>query len=322
LITGGAGYVGSHCVKELSSAGHDCVVYDDLSRGHREFAKWGPLIVGDVRDQAHLTRVMTRDRFDAVLHFAALAYVGESVREPGRYYDVNVGGTRALLAAMVEAGVTSLVFSSTCAVYGEPSVLPIVESTPCRPVNPYGFSKLACEQMMDDVGHVHGLRSVRLRYFNAAGADPEGDLGEWHEPETHLVPLVLAAAQGTGPPINVLGTDYPTPDGTAIRDYVHVKDLANAHRRALDHLLTGGDTLVANLGTGRGHSVREVIEAAAVVVGRPVPCIDAPRRPGDPPELVAAPDLARDRLGWTPRHSALPEIIATAHRWQTRQKGN
>jgi UDP-arabinose 4-epimerase len=294
-------------------------VYDNLSRGHREFVKWGPLIEGDVRDAARLSETLTRHRFDAVLHFAALAYVGESVQDPGRYYDVNVNGTRTLLSAMVEASVGKLVFSSTCAVYGVPATIPIVESTPCNPVNPYGFSKLACERMMDDFGHAHGLRSVRLRYFNAAGADADGEIGEWHEPETHLIPLVLGAALGTHDPVQVMGADYSTPDGTAIRDYVHVADLADGHVRALRHLLTGGETLVANLGTGHGHSVRQVIDVAAEVIGRPVPHSSAPRRAGDPPELVAAPGVAGATLGWRPRQSALNTILSTAHRWQLRQ---
>ncbi len=306
-------------MKALARAGHDCVVYDNLSRGHREFVKWGPLIEGDVRDPARLSETFARHRFDAVLHFAALAYVGESVQHPGRYYDVNVNGTRTLLSAMVEAGVGRLVFSSTCAVYGVPATIPIVESTPCNPVNPYGFSKLACERMMDDFGHAHGLRSARLRYFNAAGADADGEIGEWHEPETHLIPLVLGAALGTHDSVQVMGTDYPTPDGTAIRDYVHVADLADAHARALNHLLAGGETLVANLGTGRGHSVNQVIDAAARVTGRPVPHVSASRRAGDPPELVAAPGVADATLGWRPRQSTLESILSTAYRWQLQQ---
>ncbi len=306
-------------MKALARAGHDCVVYDNLSRGHREFVKWGPLIEADVRDAARLCETFARHRFDAVLHFAALAYVGESVQDPGRYYDVNVNGTRTLLSAMVEAGVGKLVFSSTCAVYGVPQTMPIVESTPCNPVNPYGFSKLACERMMDDFGHAHGLRSARLRYFNAAGADADGEIGEWHEPETHLIPLVLGAALGTHDPVQVMGTDYPTPDGTAIRDYVHVADLADAHALALNQLLEGGDTLVANLGTGHGHSVRQVIDAAARVAGRAVPQVSASRRAGDPPELVAAPGLADATLGWRSRQSTLESILSTAYRWQLQQ---
>jgi UDP-arabinose 4-epimerase len=307
-------------VKALAREGHDCVVYDNLSRGHREFVKWGPLIEGDVRDVARLSETFANHRFDAVLHFAALAYVGESVQDPGRYYDVNVNGTRTLLSAMVEAGVGKLVFSSTCAVYGVPPTMPITESTPCSPVNPYGFSKLACERMMDDFGHAYGLRSVRLRYFNAAGADADGEIGEWHEPETHLIPLVLGAALGTHDLVRVMGADYPTPDGTAIRDYVHVADLADAHVGALNHLLAGGETLVANLGTGHGHSVRQVIDAAVKVTGRPVPHLSASRRAGDPPELVAAPGVANAILGWRPTRSALESILSTAYRWQQREE--
>jgi UDP-glucose-4-epimerase GalE len=319
LVTGGAGYVGSHCVKVLAQAGHECIVYDNLSRGHREFAKWGPLVEGDVRDAAKLAETFKRHRIDAVLHFAGLAYVGESVHEPGKYYDVNVHGTRTLLTAMKDARVGKLVFSSTCSVYGVPAVVPIGEETPCNPVNPYGFGKFTCERMMDDFGRAYGLRSVRLRYFNAAGADPDGELGEDHEPETHLIPLVLGAALGKRPPVQVFGTDYPTRDGTAVRDYVHVTDLGDAHARAVKHLLDGGETLVANLGTGMGNSVREVIEGAARIVGTPIPFDNAPRREGDPPELVSAPGRAQSVLGWAPKLSDLDSILTTAWNWHKRQ---
>ena len=261
LITGGAGYVGSHCAKALAAAGYEGVVFDNLLFGHRELVRWGPLIEGDVRDAAALDDIFSTYRFDAVMHFAALAYVGESVTAPGRYYDVNVDGTRTLLDAMVRAGVHSIVFSSSCAIYGEPDTIPISERTVLNPINPYGFTKLVCEHMMDDFGRAHGLKSARLRYFNAAGADPTAEIGEDHDPETHLIPLVLDAASGRRPDVTVFGTDYPTPDGTAVRDYIHVSDLARAHVLALEYLLDEGDSIAVNLGTGRGVSVRQVVDA-------------------------------------------------------------
>ena len=318
LITGGAGYVGSHCVKTLASAGHECVVYDNLFRGHREFVKWGLLIEGDVRDAGRLAQVFGANAFDAVLHFAALAYVGESVLEPDRYRDVNETGTRTLLTAMGDAGVNRIVFSSTCAVYGEPDTMPITESTPYKPMSPYGNTKLACERMMDDFDRSYGLKSVRLRYFNAAGADPGGEIGEWHEPETHLIPLVLDAASGKREVVEIYGADFPTSDGTAIRDYVHVTDLADAHHRALNYLLQGGQTVAVNLGTGCGTSVREVIQAAERVTGNPVPSRTVGRRDGDPPELVAEPAKAKTVLDWTARFRGIEQIIADAWRWHRR----
>jgi len=245
LITGGAGYVGSHCAKALAVAGHDGVVFDNLLFGHRESVRWGPLIEGDIRDASALESVFSEYRFDAVMHFAALAYVGESVTAPGQYYDVNVHGTQTLLNTMVRAGVPLLIFSSSCAIYGEPDNMPISESTAPNPINPYGFSKLICERMMDDFGYAHGIRSARLRYFNAAGADPTAEIGEDHDPETHLIPLVLDAACGRRADVTVFGTDYPTTDGTAVRDYVHVDDLARAHVLALQHLLDNGDTIAS-----------------------------------------------------------------------------
>lgn len=229
LITGGAGYVGSHCAKALATAGHEGIVFDNLTFGNREFVRWGPLIEGDIRDAAALDAVFRAHRVDAVMHFAALAYVGESVTEPSRYYDINVHGTRVLLDAMVRAEVPAIVFSSSCAIYGEPDHVPIVETTRLDPINPYGFTKLVCERMMDDFGRAYGLKSARLRYFNAAGAEPTAEIGEDHRPETHLIPLILDSAMGRSSQIKVFGTDYSTPDGTAIRDYVHVTDLARAH---------------------------------------------------------------------------------------------
>ncbi|HUC12230.1 MAG TPA: UDP-glucose 4-epimerase GalE, partial [Stellaceae bacterium] len=262
LVTGGAGYIGSHACKRLAHAGYRPVVYDNLSRGHREAVRWGPLVEGDLADGARLRAAIVEYRVAAVMHFAAYAYVGESVTNPALYYRNNLAGSLSLLEAMRESGVGEIVFSSTCATYGTPDIVPIRESAPQSPVNPYGETKLAIERALHWYGQAYGLRSVALRYFNAAGADPEGEIGECHEPETHLVPLVLQAALGQRSHIDIFGTDYPTPDGTAIRDYVHVDDLATAHLRALERLRGGGDSIAVNLGTGSGCSVREVIVAA------------------------------------------------------------
>src|SRR5262245_24461918 len=321
LITGGAGYVGSHCAKALAAAGHDGVVFDNLLFGHREFVRWGPLIDGDIRDASALDAVFSANRFDAVMHFAALAYVGESVIAPGRYYDINVHGTRTLLDAMVRAGVRSIVFSSSCAIYGEPDSMPISERTSPNAINPYGFSKLVCEHMMDDFGRAHEIKSARLRYFNAAGADPTAEIGEDHDPETHLIPLVLDAASGRRPDVTLFGTDYSTPDGTAVRDYVHVEDLAHAHVLALQHLLDNGDTIAVNLGTGHGASVREVVDTARRITGREIVGRDASRRAGDPPVLVADARKAGEVIGWTPRYSNLSTIITDAWRWHNKRFG-
>lgn len=316
LVVGGAGYIGSHCCKALAQAGYEPVVYDNLSTGHSEFVRWGPLIQGDVRDGDGIAKALAETGPVGVMHFAALALVGVSVADPASYYDVNVVGTLRLLQGMRRAGLDKIVFSSTCAVYGEPDKVPIDESTACRPVNPYGASKLACERMMDDFDAAYGLRSVRLRYFNASGADREAQIGEWHEDETHLIPLVLDAALGRRPTINVFGTDYPTPDGTAIRDYIHVEDLAAAHLAALKYLLDGGSTQAINLGTGQGNSVAEVIRTAERVSGRKVPRVDAPRRAGDPPRLVADPAKAEKVLGWRAAITDLAVTVEDAWRWQ------
>jgi UDP-arabinose 4-epimerase len=321
LITGGVGYVGSHCSKALAAAGHNSVVFDNLLFGHREFARWGPLIEGDIRDASALNAVFSEYRFDAVMHFAALAYVGESVTAPGRYYDVNVNGTRTLLDAMVRAGVRSIIFSSSCAIYGEPERMPITEHTVPNPINPYGFSKLVCEHMMDDFDLAHGLKSARLRYFNTAGADPAAEIGEDHDPETHLIPLVLDAASGRRSDVTVFGTDYPTLDGTAVRDYIHVDDLARAHVLALQHLLKKGDTIAVNLGTGHGASVRQVIDTARRIIGREIVVRDASRRAGDPPVLVADAKKASEVLGWVPQYSDLAAIITDAWRWHIKRFG-
>ena len=318
LVTGGAGYVGSHACKALTGAGYKPVVYDNLSRGHREAVRWGPIVEGDLDDSARLIEAMHTHQITAVMHFAAFAFVGESVTDPELYYRNNVGGTLALLGAMRQAGVETIVFSSTCAVYGVPETVPIRETTAKAPLSPYGETKLAIERALHWYAGAYGMRYAALRYFNAAGADPDGEIGEDHEPETHLIPLVLRAALDRGDPVQIFGTDYPTPDGTAIRDYVHVTDLADAHVRALAYLTAGGDSLALNLGTGQGHSVREVVAAAGRIGGRPVPRREVPRRPGDPPELVADPAFARSRLGWRPRHSELDTIIRTALAWERR----
>ena len=315
LVTGGAGYIGSHACKVLARAGYRPVVFDNFSRGHREAVRWGPLIEGSLAERGKLAAALARHRISVVMHFAAYAYVGESVTDPALYYANNLGGSLSLLEAMREARVGKIVFSSTCATYGTPAQVPIRETLPQLPVNPYGETKLAIERALHWYGEAYGLRWVSLRYFNAAGADPEGEIGERHEPETHLVPLVLAAAIGERPQVEIYGTDYPTPDGTAIRDYIHVQDLAEAHLRALEHLGAGGQSAALNLGTGRGHSVREVIRAAEAVSGKSIPCRETARRPGDPPVLVADPGLAAELLGWRARISDLETIVRTALAW-------
>ena len=322
LVTGGAGYVGSHACKTLAGAGYRPVVYDNLSRGHAAAVRWGPLVEADLHDRAALVEAMRAHDVAAVMHFAAFAYVGESVGDPELYYRNNIGGTLTLLAAMREAGVGAIVFSSTCAVYGVPNQVPIAESTAKSPLNPYGETKLAIERALHWYGEAYGLCYAALRYFNAAGADPDGEIGEDHDPETHLIPRVIRAAIGRGEPVEIYGTDYPTPDGTAIRDYIHVTDLADAHVRALDYLGRGGGRVALNLGTGKGSSVREVIAAVERISGRPVPRQEAGRRPGDPPQLVADPALARERLGWQACHSDLDTIVTTALAWETRGAGS
>jgi UDP-glucose-4-epimerase GalE len=317
LVTGGAGYIGSHTCKALAAAGYGPVVLDSMVHGHPWAVQWGPLVEGDVRDAQLLDSVFALFRPVAVLHFAALTSVGESVADPGPYYDNNLGGALALLEAMRRAGCPAVVFSSTAAVYGDPAVpgAPMDENHPLAPVNPYGRAKLAVERMLADYGAAYGLRHMSLRYFNAAGADPEGELGEEHDPETHLVPLAIGAALGTRGPLRVFGQDYPTPDGTCVRDYVHVADLARAHVLALGHLARGGPSGALNLGTGRGNSVREVLAAVERASGRPVPCEPAPRRAGDPGALVAAAGRARAVLGWSPDLTDLDSIVSTAWRW-------
>src|SRR3954451_18378192 len=292
LVTGGAGYVGSHACKALAAAGYQPIVYDNLSRGHEGAVRWGPLVRGDLHDTALLAGTLQLHSVAAVMHFAAFANVGDAVTDPEAYYRNNVGGTLALLSAMRRVRVSALVFSSTFAVYGVPEHVPIDESTPLMPVNPYGETKFAIEKALHWYGNAYGLRSVSLRYFNASGASPDGDAGEAHNPETHLIPLVIRAALDGTHPIDVYGTDYPTADGTAVRDYIHVSDLADAHVRFLSYLTEGGASTAVNLGTGSGHSVREIIAAVERVTGRRVAWRQAARRPGDPPVLVANPALA------------------------------
>lgn len=312
LVTGGAGFVGSHACKALSRAGYQPVVYDNLSNGVREAVKWGPLEVGDLRDEVRLAEVVDRHKPVSVLHFAACIEAGASVREPERFYQNNVANTLTLLQVMRNAAIDKIVFSSTAAVYGEPEVTPIPERHSLKPVNPYGRSKLMVEEILRDVSASEGLRYCALRYFNAAGADPEGELRENHDPETHLIPLVLQAAYALRPEIAVFGTDYETPDGTCIRDYVHVTDLASAHVRAVQRLLAGGECLAANLGTGRGFSVHEVIGAAEAVTGRRVQVRLTDRRAGDPAVLVADARLACKELGWRPRYPDLADQVLHA----------
>jgi UDP-glucose-4-epimerase GalE len=316
LVCGGAGYIGSFTVQALQAAGLEVLVLDDFSEGHVGALRGAPYVRGSLLDRGCLGDVFTRHAIRGVIHFAARCYVGESMAHPGRYYQNNVLGTLQLLESMVAHGVPNLVFSSSCATYGEPTAMPIREEAPQQPVNPYGRSKLVCEWMQRDFARAHGLGVVALRYFNAAGADPEGRLGEDHRPETHLIPLVLAAAAGRLPQVTVFGDDYPTPDGTCIRDYVHVTDLAQAHVLALQHLLGGARGFDAfNLGNERGTSVREVIAAAERITGRPVPAVVGARRAGDPPRLVGSPERIRQQLGWQSRYSDIDTIVATAWRW-------
>jgi UDP-arabinose 4-epimerase len=317
LVTGGAGYVGSHTCKALAHAGYRPIVFDSLCNGRREFAKWGPLVEGDLLNRENLSVALNKYQPSAVLHFAAFAYVGESMRSPATYYRNNVVGTLNLLDAMREARVSRLVFSSTCATFGLPQKEKIDELHPQAPINPYGASKLMIERLLRDYDAAYGLRSISLRYFNAAGADSEGDIGEAHDPETHLIPLVLQTALGERAAVDVYGTDFATPDGTCIRDYVHVEDLAQAHLLALRALERGAATTAYNLGNGRGCSVREVIDVCERVTSRRVAWSAANRREGDPPVLVADSQRARSELGWQPKYESLEDIVASAWRWHS-----
>lgn len=318
LVVGGAGYIGSHMVKMLGAAGREVVTYDNLSSGHRDAVLCGSFVEGDLEDAAKLEGVLASG-FDAVMHFASFIQVGESVRLPGKYYRNNFSNTLRLLEAMIRHGVRGFIFSSTAAIFGEPQYVPLDEAHPRAPINPYGKSKHMVEEVLGDFARAHALQSVCLRYFNAAGADPSGELGERHEPETHLIPLVLQVAAGRRSHIDVFGRDYPTPDGTCIRDYIHVEDLCSAHLAALDQLGAGAPGRAYNLGNGDGFSVQQVIDAACRVTGRDVPWVDAPRREGDPARLVADASLARNELGWKPRYPDIDSIIAHAWRWETRQ---
>lgn len=324
LVTGGAGYIGSHAVLALQQAGYRVVILDNLVYGHQDLVEdvlQAELVVGSTLDRGLLEDLFAQDRFAAVMHFSAYAYVGESVTNPSKYYANNVVGTLTLLDTMVQAGVKNFVFSSTCATYGVPQVLPIPEDHPQQPINPYGTTKLMVERILADYDHAYDLRSVCFRYFNAAGAHPDGILGEDHDPETHLIPLVLQTALGKRAAIHVYGTDYPTPDGTCIRDYIHVCDLADAHVLGLQYLLKGGDSTVFNLGNGNGFSVRQVIDAAERVTGRSIPVVEGDRRPGDPPSLVGGSQRARQMLGWNPQYSNIDTILSHAWGWHRQRHG-
>ncbi len=321
LVTGGAGYIGSHSVLSLQQAGYEVIVLDNLVYGHQDLVEevlGAKLIVGDTSDRHLLQQVFADHKIDAVMHFAAYAYVGESVTQPAKYYRNNVLGTLTLLEAMLEAGVNKFVFSSTCATYGVPESVPITEDQPQNPINPYGATKLMVERILQDFSSAYSLRSVCLRYFNAAGADPEGRLGEDHNPETHLIPLVLQTALDHRESISIFGTDYDTPDGSCVRDYIHVLDIAQAHILALEYLIKDGKTDVFNLGNGNGFSVKEVIETARKITGKEIKAETSDRRPGDPPALVGSGAKARQILGWQPQYSDLEDIIA--HAWQWHQK--
>jgi UDP-arabinose 4-epimerase len=316
LVTGGAGYVGSHVCKALSRAGCQPVTLDNLTTGHEWAVRWGPLIHGGLENKRLLHAVFRRHRIDVVIHFAACAYVGESMRNPALYFQNNTVNTLNLLDVMREEGASKIVFSSTCATYGEPEQIPISEHHVQRPVNPYGESKLMIERILHWYGQCYGVAWTALRYFNAAGADPEAELGEDHNPETHLIPRAIDVALGKATELEIYGMDYDTPDGSALRDYVHVCDLSAAHLRAMQYLVTGGESVALNLGTGCGHSVLEVVSTLRTIAGREVPIKECPRRAGDPPALVADPRKAKKVLGWVAQHSSLQFILETAWRWQ------
>ncbi|HEV2494190.1 MAG TPA: UDP-glucose 4-epimerase GalE [Terriglobia bacterium] len=320
LVTGGAGYIGSHTAKALKRAGYEPVVFDDLSSGHPWAVKWGPLVQGSLADGDLIRATLTDHKIEAVIHFAASLLVSESMTNPQKYFWNNVVNTLRLLDAMLEAKVKHIVFSSSAATYGVPQTVPIPEDHPKNPINAYGETKLSMERAIQWYGTAYGVHWMALRYFNAAGADPDGELGEAHGPESHLVPLVIQAALGERPEVEVYGTDYPTPDGTAIRDYIHVTDLGEAHLLAFKHLLAGGESCALNLGTGQGHSVREVIAAVGRMCGGRVPYHDAPRRAGDPPSLVADPSRASRVLAWKPRYSELDSIVESAWKWHAKNK--
>jgi UDP-glucose-4-epimerase GalE len=316
LVTGGAGYIGAHACKALAGAGYMPITYDNLVYGHPQSVKWGPLEEGDIGDSRRLESVLQKYKPLAVMHFAAYAYVGESVQNPAKYYRNNVAGTLTLLESMRKCGINKIIFSSTCATYGMPEQIPIGEDHPQYPINPYGRSKLMMEWILQDFAAAYDFKFVSLRYFNAAGADPDTEIGEDHDPETHLIPLVLDAALNRRDHLKIFGTDYSTSDGTCIRDYIHVSDLADAHMLALDYLMTRGKSNVFNLGNGNGFSVRQVIDSAAKVTGCHIPYLDSDRRPGDPPVLIGDSEKIRQVLGWNPVLNQLETIIETAWQWQ------
>lgn len=318
LVTGGAGYIGVHAVKALEEKGFQVVILDNLVYGHHELVTANlkaKVVIGDIGDRICLDRLFTTTKITAVMHFAAFAYVGESVTDPAKYYQNNVVGTLTLLDAMRQHGVTNLIFSSTCATYGNPQYLPIDENHPQQPINPYGAGKLAIERVLQDYDPAYGLKSVIFRYFNAAGADPDGMFGEDHNPETHLIPLILQAAAGSRAAISVFGSDYETPDGTCIRDYIHVTDLAQAHVLGLEYLLKNQVSQIFNLGNGNGFSVKEVIDTAKQVTGKDIPIEFCPRRAGDPATLIGSSDKARQILGWQPQYADIKTIVAHAWNW-------
>ena len=318
LVVGGAGYIGSHMVKMLSLAGHDVVTLDNLSNGYEDAVKYGDFIKGDIADAELLNDLFSKTVFDGVMHFASYIQVGESVEKPSMYYKNNVTNTQVLLDAMVEHGIKSFIFSSTAATFGEPEYIPIDEKHPQKPINPYGHSKLMVEQILADFDHAYDLKSVSLRYFNAAGADADGELGERHIPETHLVPLVLQAASGRRDNIAIFGTDYDTPDGTCVRDYIHINDLCSAHLLGLEHLVAGGESKAYNMGNGQGYSIKEVIDVAKKVTGTDFEVKLGERRDGDPAKLVADASLLQKELGWSPQYADLETIIR--HAWEWEQK--
>ncbi len=319
LVVGGAGYIGSHMVKDLLDAGYGVITLDDLSTGHRELLPGGEFIEGSLGDKVLLDKLFSTHKISAVMHFAAFSLVGESVKKPLKYYRNNMAATAELLDSIIRHNVKRFIFSSTAAVYGEPVEIPITESHPCNPTNPYGASKIAVERMLKDCDSAYGLKYISLRYFNASGADESGEIGERHTNETHLIPLILEVATGRRENIKIFGTNYPTPDGTCIRDYIHVSDLTIAHLLALKALLSGGDSAIYNLGNNRGYSVREVIELARKVTGKPIPAIEADKRPGDPAILIASSDNIKERLGWKAEYEDLETIIKTAWVWHQRE---
>jgi UDP-glucose-4-epimerase GalE len=317
LVVGGAGYIGSHMCKYLHKNGMNPVVLDNLSYGHRQAVQWGPFYEGEMADAALLKKIFSEHKIEAVMHFAAFCYVGESMQLPLKYYQNNIAATLTLLTEMVEHNILNFIFSSTCATYGEPEQLPLREDFPQNPINPYGRSKLMMEQILGDLDHAHNMKSVCLRYFNAAGADSEGEIGEDHDPETHLIPLVLQTALGQREKLTIFGSDYPTQDGTCIRDYIHIEDLAQAHHLSLLHLLAGGPSKKYNLGNGNGYSILDVIKTAEAVTKKMIPHSYAERRPGDPAALVGSAELIIQELGWKPQFNSLESILKTAWNWHS-----